>query len=544
MARVTQADSEGSRSPSRLGPSGTSGSSSAGSARGSSPSSAVSSRRISTRESTTTGPSRASSSNSRARRSGPVIGRIRQGIRTGSTLEEAMSREPQVFSPMFLSMIRVAEARGGVPETLRMMGNHYESRQRLIRQARSAMIYPVIVLIMAGGVIALITIWLLPMFASMLTDISRKAQLPWASQALLAFSGFIRWVGWWLLPALMVGIPFLLLRLYKTAAGKAVMDRVILFTPVFGSLFRKLDTSRFARTLSTLLDAGVDVGTSIDLTAGVVSMTPIRNAIQDSRDQVMQGKELSVALASSGQFYPDVLAVLASGEETGKIPESLNHLADDYEEQVTLMVKNMGHLIQPLLVLILGGDRPVHHPGRVLALHPDPDLAVGAGDGCAPRGSWCRDPGPVPTVHPPRVSRGDVDAPAAVPGVAVPPLGLDLGDVVPDDPIPAAEDRSVRGDLGEPRPERRGVLVPDDHLVAVDTVLADPVDPRPLEPAGPRMDGALDLGTGVVLVHQQPQNPCALRAGQRRRLERAQPRAAPGFARHAGHTRSSGPRRP
>lgn len=286
---------------------------------------------------------------------GPVIGRLRQCIRSGSTLEEAMSHEPQVFSPMFLSMIRVAEARGGVPETLRMMGDHYEARQRLIRQARSAMIYPVIVLVMAGGVIALITIWLLPMFAEMLHDISRKAQLPWASQALLAFSRFIRLGGWWLLPLLMVGIPILLARFYKTAAGKAVMDRAILFMPVFGALFRKLDTSRFARTLSTLLDAGVDVGTSIDLTARVVTMTPIRNAIEDSRDQVMHGKELSVALASTGQFSPDVLAVLATGEETGKIPESLTHVADDYEEQVTHMVKNMSHLIQPLLVLILGG---------------------------------------------------------------------------------------------------------------------------------------------------------------------------------------------
>ena len=90
---------------------------------------------------------------------------MRQAIKAGSTLEEAMAREPQIFSTMFLSMIRVAEARGGVPETLRMMGNHYEARQRLIRQARSAMIYPVIVLIMAGGVVALITIVLLPMFA-------------------------------------------------------------------------------------------------------------------------------------------------------------------------------------------------------------------------------------------------------------------------------------------------------------------------------------------------------------------------------------------
>jgi type II secretory pathway component PulF len=285
----------------------------------------------------------------------PAIGRIGQRIRTGTTLEDAMSGETQIFSPMFLSMMRVAEARGGVPETLKMMANHYEARQRLIRQARSAMIYPAIVLIIAGGVIALITIFLLPMFAELLRDISNKAQLPWASRALLAFSGFIRVIGWWLLPLLMIGFPFLLIRLYKTTSGKAMLDRLILITPVFGSLFRKLDTSRFARTLSTLLDAGLDIGSSIDLTAGVVTMTPISEAIRNSRDQVMQGRDLSVALANSHQFSPDVLAVLSSGEETGKIPESLNHLADDYEEQVALMVKNMGQLIQPLLVLILGG---------------------------------------------------------------------------------------------------------------------------------------------------------------------------------------------
>ena len=286
---------------------------------------------------------------------GPAIGRIGQSIKTGCTLEEAMAREPGIFSPMFLSMIRVAEARGGVPETLKMMGNHYEARQRLIRQARSAMIYPVIVLTMAAGVVALITIVLLPMFTSMLKDISAKAQLPWASRALMAFSGFIGLMGWWLLPLLMIGIPFLLFRFYKTASGKAVMDRVILYVPVLGSLLRKLDTSRFASTLSTLLDAGVDMGTSIDLTAGVINMTPISEAVRDAKVEVVAGRELSVALAPSRQFAPDVLAVLASGEETGKIPESLNHLADDYEEQVSVMVKNLGHLIQPLLVLMLGG---------------------------------------------------------------------------------------------------------------------------------------------------------------------------------------------
>ena len=156
---------------------------------------------------------------------GPAVGRMRQAIKGGSTLEEAMAREPRIFSTMFLSMIRVAEARGGVPETLRMMGNHYEARQRLIRQARSAMIYPVIVLILAGGVVALITIVLLPMFAEMLRDINRKATLPLPSRALLAFSDFVRGWGQLLIPLVLIGTPLLIYRFYKTAAGKATLDR-------------------------------------------------------------------------------------------------------------------------------------------------------------------------------------------------------------------------------------------------------------------------------------------------------------------------------
>jgi type II secretory pathway component PulF len=286
---------------------------------------------------------------------GPVIGRIQLAIRRGATLEEAMAREPQTFGPMFLSMIKVAEARGGVPETLRLLAHHYEARQRLIRQARSAMIYPVIVLVLAGGVIALITIVLLPMFASLLQDISRKSQLPWASRALMAFSQFVKTMGWWLIPAIVIAAPILLIRFYKTKPGKRIMDRLVLATPVFGLLCRKIDTTRFARTLSVLLDAGLDYGSSIDLTAEVLMMSPIQRAVRSSREKILGGKDLSATLAATRQFGPDVIAVISSGEETGKLPETLAHLADDYEEQVSVMVSNLGQLIQPLLILILGG---------------------------------------------------------------------------------------------------------------------------------------------------------------------------------------------
>jgi type IV pilus assembly protein PilC len=286
---------------------------------------------------------------------GPVIERVKLRIRAGSTLEEAFQPEARVFGAMFLSLLKVAEARGGVPETLRMLSDHYEARQRLIRQARSALIYPTIVLCAAGGVVALITLVLLPLFASLLTDISRKAQLPLASRALLGFSQLISSGGWWMLPLLMIGVPLAFLRWYQTEPGRAILDRLLLHVPVFGGLLRKLDTTRFARTMATLLDAGVGVGEAIELTAGVLAMSPIRQAVRGSRKRIEAGEELSVALGSTGQFGVDVLAVLETGEETGKLPESLNHLADDYEQQVALTVKNLGQLVQPLLVLILGG---------------------------------------------------------------------------------------------------------------------------------------------------------------------------------------------
>ncbi|HZW33717.1 MAG TPA: type II secretion system F family protein [Isosphaeraceae bacterium] len=286
---------------------------------------------------------------------GPVIGRLEVAIRRGSTLEDAMACEPQAFGPMFLSMIRVAEASGRMPEILKKLSHQYEFQQRMIRQARSAMIYPIIVLVVAGGVIALITIVLLPMFVSLLQDISRGSQLPWASRALMAFSSFVRTTGWWLIPAILIGTPFLLIRLYKTPKGKDLMDRLVLMTPVFGLLCRKIDTTRFARILSSLLDAGLDYPSSIDLTADALMMSPIRRAVRSSREKIMAGQELGATLAATHQFSTDVISVISSGEETGKLPESLDHLADDYEEQVDTMLKNLGQLVQPLLILILGG---------------------------------------------------------------------------------------------------------------------------------------------------------------------------------------------
>jgi type II secretory pathway component PulF len=287
---------------------------------------------------------------------GPVIGRIELAVRRGDSLADSMGREPQAFDPLFLSMIRVAEARGGVPETLKRMSEHYESRQRLVRQARGALIYPACVMFVATVVGGLLTIFVLPKLVDMLADMLRgkSVDLPLPTRMLMAFSNFIRYMGWWALPLAAVGTVVFLVQAYKRPKGKAILDEISLYIPVLGLLRRKIDTTRFARTLSALLGSGVDYGVSLDLTADVLDLTPFRRAVRHARGAVMEGTELSTALGASRRFSPDVIAIVETGEETGKLPETLVKLADDYEEQVTNMVKNLGSLLQPLIMLIIG----------------------------------------------------------------------------------------------------------------------------------------------------------------------------------------------
>ena len=260
-----------------------------------------------------------------------------------------------------------------MPETLKMLAHHYEARQNLIRQARSAMIYPIAVLVIASAVVALLSIWLLPMFTSLLRDIAGpNADLPLPSRVLMAFSGFVQSLGWWLIPLCMVGLPILLFQFYRTRPGKALLDRLILYVPVFGKLLRKIDTTRFARTLATLLGAGVDVGTSIDLTADVMQLDPMREAVRNAKSAVMDGSMLSESLDASRRFGPDVIAVIESGEETGKVPEALGAPGRRLRGTGRLHGPQHGPARPASTDDLIGWCRFFHHSGRDSPLHLDP----------------------------------------------------------------------------------------------------------------------------------------------------------------------------
>lgn len=287
---------------------------------------------------------------------GPIIGRVLKAIRQGSSLGDAFTAQRGAFDPLFLSLVRVAETRGHMPEILKLLAHHYEARVRLYRQARSALIYPATVLVLAAGLATLLLVVVLPIMVKFLDDFRQKAgELPMPTKVLMAIGDFMSSIGWFVVPGVLIGIPIVLWRMYKTPAGKRSLDTLALRVPVFGQMLKLIDTTRFARTLSALLEGGVALPASLDLTVDVMRLDPYRRAVGRMRRSVVDGMTLSEAAEESGRFDHQFIAVLDSGEETGSIPEVLAHLADQREEELGLMVKNLGSLLQPLILLALGG---------------------------------------------------------------------------------------------------------------------------------------------------------------------------------------------
>ncbi|MDR3636059.1 MAG: type II secretion system F family protein [Isosphaeraceae bacterium] len=288
---------------------------------------------------------------------GPILGRIITAVRRGESLTVAFANEDPAFDALFLSMIHLGEVRGGIPETLRMLSHQYEARLRLVRQARSALIYPTIVILIGIAVCGLFTIVVLPKLIAVLQDLVRvkKVVFPLPARILIQFTDFVRTTGWWALPLVFFGSVVLVTLAYRSTIGKAALDRIALLIPGIGGLLRKMDTTRFARGLAPLLDAGVDIGTSLELTAETLMLSPTQFVVARAFESVRQGGSLSDALVGARYFSTETIAFIKSGEETGKLPEMLTLLGDDYENQVEYIVKNIGNVIQPLILISMGG---------------------------------------------------------------------------------------------------------------------------------------------------------------------------------------------
>ena len=274
-------------------------------------------------------------------------------VNQGDSLANAMRRWPKVFDNLSIAMVEAGEAGGVLDETLKRLAKLLEDNAKLQNQIKSAMSYPVTVFCIAILVFLGMTIFLIPTFASIFDQLGAK--LPLFTQMMLDLSKLLRSsFSLFLLGGLVTG-AVMFSQYYATPAGRRSVDATLLKLPLFGDLLQKTATAQFCRTLSCLSRAGVPIMMSLEIVRDTTSNTIIGDAISSSRNEVSEGLPMSAALRMKDVFPDMAISMMAIGEETGEMDAMLSKVADFYEDEVTNAVKAMTSMLEPLMIVVVGG---------------------------------------------------------------------------------------------------------------------------------------------------------------------------------------------
>ncbi|GAA1702124.1 type II secretion system F family protein [Microbacterium sediminicola] len=287
---------------------------------------------------------------------------VQADIESGSSFSTALAAQPDVFPPLMVSLVNVGETGGFLADSLDAIARSYRSDVDLQQKIRSAMTYPIIVLVIAVvGVIAMIT-FVVPVFTEMFA--SMGGELPLPTQILVTLSGNM----WWILPILIVltvaGVIWHS-RVKNSDRFRGVVDPFTLKMPIFGSLATKIAVARFARNLSMMLKAGVPLMQGLDLVGKASGNKAIEDALSSVRESVRLGRSFALPLAKAGVFPPMVSQMVSVGEESGSLPDMLESIADFYETEVNTATEQLTSLIEPLMMTLLG----ILIGGMVIALY-------------------------------------------------------------------------------------------------------------------------------------------------------------------------------
>lgn len=282
-----------------------------------------------------------------------ALDQIRYEIEQGGVLSDTMSKHPRIFDPLYISMIRAGEAGGILDQVLNRLALFMEERSRLNQQVKSAMTYPVVIMFIAVGVFYAMLTLVLPTFSGMFASLG--SDLPAYTQILIHISEFLR--SWYMLAlvAAVVGVVWGLKRYYETKQGKYAIDFLLLTIPVFGDILRKVAVARFTRTFGTLIKSGVPIVTALGVVKDSSGNEVLIRAIDQVISRVQQGGTISVPLSESRIFPPMVTQMVAIGEETGQLENMLEKVADFYDIEVSTAVEGLTSLMEPLMIVVLGG---------------------------------------------------------------------------------------------------------------------------------------------------------------------------------------------
>ncbi|CAG0951196.1 Type II secretion system protein F [Gammaproteobacteria bacterium] len=272
-------------------------------------------------------------------------------VESGHTVADALAKHPKAFSELYVNMVAAGEA-GGILDTILMrLATFMEKNDALIRKVKGAMIYPGVIMSVAAIAIAVLLMFVIPVFETMFAGVGMALPLP--TRIVIGASAFLRSFWWAVAAGIGLG-AWAFKRYYATSGGKLVVDRMLLRFPVLGDVRRKSAVSRFTRTLGTLISSGVSILDGLEITAKTAGNRVIQDAIMQSRTSIAGGDTIAAPLQKSAVFPPMVISMIAVGEQTGGLDEMLSKIADFYDEEVDAAVSGLLSLLEPIMIVFLG----------------------------------------------------------------------------------------------------------------------------------------------------------------------------------------------
>lgn len=280
-----------------------------------------------------------------------TIPKVSEEVRDGLALSEAMSRHPEVFPPLYVSMIRAGETGSGLDRVLVQLADLAENETELKHRVAMALVYPSVVVVIGIVTVAVLLTYVVPRLAELFTESGQLLPLP--TRVLLAIShAMSQW--WWLWGLGVVGIVWGMRAFRRSAAGSALIDRLVLRMPLLGALVQKIQTARLARNVGAMIGHGVPILHALDVAQATLSNFHVRQAVATAQDAVRDGESLSKALGATGQFPPFVGNLIAVGEESGTLENALLKIASSYERETDRMLQVLTTILEPVLIILVG----------------------------------------------------------------------------------------------------------------------------------------------------------------------------------------------
>jgi len=273
-------------------------------------------------------------------------------VESGSTFADALKKHPKQFDRLFCNMVAAGEMGGILDDVLKRLADYMEKALRLKRKVKGALTYPIIVLAISALVIGVILIFVIPVFEQMFADFG--GALPVPTQMVVNLSNFVKSYSLVIIGVSVVMV-FLFKKYYKTEKGRRLVDRLLLKSPVFGPLLRKVAVAKLTRTLGTLINSGVPILEALNVAAGTAGNKMVEEAIYNVRSSISEGRTIAQPLAESGIFPAMVVQMVSVGETTGALDQMLNKIADFYDEEVETAVDALTSMIEPFMIVFLGG---------------------------------------------------------------------------------------------------------------------------------------------------------------------------------------------